>query len=113
MTYSEFYRHSIDDPASFWAEEAKRIDWHTPFTQVLDDSRPPFARWFVGGTTNLCHNAVDRWLPTQADKPALMLGMNALRLFDRVAIDFGRGSKRMNRRWSESIRRNQPRMFGP
>jgi propionyl-CoA synthetase len=72
MTYSEFYRHSIDDPASFWAEEAKRIDWHTPFTQVLDDSRPPFARWFVGGTTNLCHNAVDRWLPTQADKPALI-----------------------------------------
>ncbi len=72
MTYSEFYRHSIDDPASFWAEEAKRIDWQTPFTQVLDDSRPPFARWFVGGTTNLCHNAVDRWLPTQADKPALI-----------------------------------------
>ena len=72
MTYSEFYRHSIDDPASFWAEEAKRIDWHTPFKQVLDDSRPPFARWFVGGTTNLCHNAVDRWLPTQADKAALI-----------------------------------------
>jgi len=72
MTYSEFYRRSIDDPASFWAEEAKRIDWHAPFTQVLDDSRPPFARWFVGGTTNLCHNAVDRWLPTQADKAALI-----------------------------------------
>jgi propionyl-CoA synthetase len=72
MTYSEFYRRSIDDPASFWAEEAKRIDWHAPFTQVLDDSRPPFTRWFVGGTTNLCHNAVDRWLPTQADKAALI-----------------------------------------
>ena len=72
MTYSEFYRRSIDDPALFWAEEAKRIDWHTPFKQVLDDSRPPFARWFVGGTTNLCHNAVDRWLPTQADKAALI-----------------------------------------
>jgi propionyl-CoA synthetase len=72
MTYSEFYRRSIDDPASFWAEEARRIDWHTPFKQVLDDSRPPFARWFVGGTTNLCHNAVDRWLPTQADKAALI-----------------------------------------
>jgi propionyl-CoA synthetase len=72
MTYSEFYRRSIDDSSAFWADEAKRIDWHTPFTQVLDDSRPPFARWFVGGTTNLCHNAVDRWLPTQADKPALI-----------------------------------------
>ncbi len=72
MTYSEFYRRSIADPSAFWAEEAKRIDWHTPFTQVLDDSKPPFARWFVGGTTNLCHNAVDRWLPTQADKPALI-----------------------------------------
>ena len=44
------------------ASEAALIDWHTPFTQVLDYSRPPFARWFVGGRTNLCHNAVDRHL---------------------------------------------------
>jgi propionyl-CoA synthetase len=39
---------------------------------VLDDSRLPFARWFVGGQTNLCYNAVDRWLPQFADHPALI-----------------------------------------
>ena len=67
-----FHRRSIDDREGFWAEQAALIDWHRPFDQVLDASRPPFARWFVGGQTNLCHNAVDRHLATQADKPALI-----------------------------------------
>ena len=44
------------------ASRRRSIDWETPFDEVLDYSRPPFARWFVGGTTNLCHNAVDRHL---------------------------------------------------
>ncbi len=72
MDYREFHRRSIADPEAFWGEQAKLIDWQTPPAQVLDRSRLPFTRWFVGGTTNLCHNAVDRWLPTQADKPALI-----------------------------------------
>jgi len=72
MDYRSFYRRSIDDREAFWAEEARRIHWERPFERVLDDSRLPFARWFVGGTTNLCHNAVDRWLATQAGKPALV-----------------------------------------
>jgi len=67
-----FHRRSIDDREGFWAEQAALIDWHRPFERVLDASRPPFARWFVGGQTNLCHNAVDRHLATQADKPALI-----------------------------------------
>ncbi len=72
MTYAAFYQESIQDPQGFWAKEAQLIDWHKPFEQVLDRSKPPFAKWFVGGETNLCHNAVDRWLPTQADQPALI-----------------------------------------
>ena len=72
MDYSSVYRRSLDDRDGFWAEQARLIDWQQPFTQVLDASRPPFARWFIGGTTNLCHNAVDRWLATQADAPALI-----------------------------------------
>jgi len=68
----EFHRQSIQDREAFWAHEAQRIHWETPFTQVLDYSRPPFARWFVGGRTNLCYNAVDRWLDTQGDQPALI-----------------------------------------
>lgn len=68
----EFHRQSIEDPDTFWRKEAQRIHWETPFEQVLDYSNPPFARWFVGGRTNLCYNAVDRWLDTQADQPALI-----------------------------------------
>ncbi len=71
-TYQEFHRRSIDQPEAFWREQAQLIDWHKPFDQVLDYSRPPFARWFVGGETNLCHNAVDRHLKDRADQRALI-----------------------------------------
>jgi propionyl-CoA synthetase len=66
------HRESIEQREQFWAKEAGRIHWHQPFDQVLDYSRPPFARWFVGGQTNLCYNAVDRWLDSAGDKPALI-----------------------------------------
>ncbi|MDB5772862.1 MAG: propionate--CoA ligase [Burkholderia sp.] len=72
MNYADFYQQSIDDPHTFWAEQARLIDWHEPFSQVLDYTKPPFTKWFVGGKTNLCHNAVDRWVATQGDKPALI-----------------------------------------
>lgn len=68
----DFHYRSIQDRNGFWRDEAERIHWETPFTEVLDFSRPPFAKWFVGGRTNLCYNAVDRWLPQQADRPALI-----------------------------------------
>ncbi len=58
--YETAYRQSISDPDAFWAEAAKAIDWITPPPRVLDDSRPPFYRWFTGGTLNTCHNALDR-----------------------------------------------------
>ncbi len=70
--YEQFHRRSISDPDGFWAEQAKLIDWHKPFGKVLDYSRPPFAKWFVGGETNLCHNAVDRHLKDRPDQNALI-----------------------------------------
>jgi propionyl-CoA synthetase len=70
--YEEFYRQSVDAPEAFWAEQAKLIDWQAPAEQILDASQPPFARWFVGGTTNLCHNAVDRHLAARGEQPALI-----------------------------------------
>jgi propionyl-CoA synthetase len=70
--YADFYRRSIDDRDGFWAEQAALIDWQTPPQDVCDYSNPPFARWFAGGTTNLCHNAVDRHLPARADQAALI-----------------------------------------
>ena len=71
-TYTDFHRRSIQDRDGFWAEQSRLIDWHTPVQQVCDYSNPPFARWFVGGTTNLCHNAVDRHLKDRANQPALI-----------------------------------------
>jgi propionyl-CoA synthetase len=70
--YSEFYRRSIDDRDAFWTEQASLIDWHKPFDEVLEYKNPPFARWFVGGETNLCHNAVDRHLASRGDQKALI-----------------------------------------
>ncbi len=71
-TIKEFHRRSIEERDEFWAGEARHIEWHRPFDKVLDYSRPPFAKWFVGGETNLCHNAVDRHLLSRADQKALV-----------------------------------------
>lgn len=71
-TYADFHRRSLAERDAFWAEQARRIDWHMPPQQVCDVSRPPFARWFVGGTTNLCHNAVDRHAATRPGDRALI-----------------------------------------
>jgi propionyl-CoA synthetase len=72
MNFAEFYQESIVDPQAFWKKEAGLIDWHAPYAQVLDYSNAPFAKWFVGGMTNLCYNAVDRWVATQGDAAALI-----------------------------------------
>ena len=70
--YADFYRQSIDQRDSFWSEQAQLVDWKTPPTQVWEYRNPPFAKWFVGGTTNLCHNAVDRHLTERPLQNALV-----------------------------------------
>ncbi len=72
MRYEDFHRRSLDDPEGFWAEQAKAIHWHRPPRQILDDSNPPFRKWFVGGETNLCYNAVDRHLEERGEQLALV-----------------------------------------
>jgi propionyl-CoA synthetase len=67
-----FHARSISDRDGFWREQAALIDWQRPFDQVLEYSRPPFARWFVGGETNLCHNALDRHLASRGGQAALV-----------------------------------------
>src|SRR3982751_3225384 len=71
-SYREFYRRSIEDPEGFWGEQARLVDWHKPFGQVLEYDKPPFRSWFRGGETNLCHNAVDRHLAKRASQLALV-----------------------------------------
>ncbi len=71
-TYADFHSRSLNERDTFWAEQAQMVDWKTPPQQICDYTSPPFAKWFVGGTTNLCHNAVDRHLPARADQAALI-----------------------------------------
>ncbi|NBP37435.1 MAG: hypothetical protein EBV34_03255 [Betaproteobacteria bacterium] len=71
-SYAAFHRRSLDDPRGFWAEQAKLIAWHQAFEQVLDDSSAPINRWFVGGKTNLCHNALDRHVHERGEQKALV-----------------------------------------
>ncbi|MBV9273490.1 MAG: propionate--CoA ligase [Verrucomicrobia bacterium] len=67
----EFCKAALTNRDQFWAEQAQAIYWHRPFDQICDFTRPPFARWFVGGQTNLSYNAIDRHLADRANQPAL------------------------------------------
>ncbi|UUX93938.1 propionate--CoA ligase [Aquabacterium sp. J223] len=70
--YAAHHRRSIEHRDAFWREQAALVHWQRSFDAVCDHSHPPFARWFPGGLTNLCHNAIDRHLPARADQPALV-----------------------------------------
>ncbi|HEV7579688.1 MAG TPA: acetate--CoA ligase [Mycobacterium sp.] len=56
----DLYREAEQDRLAFWAKQANRLSWATPFTEVLDWSEPPFAKWFADGKLNVAYNCVDR-----------------------------------------------------
>src|SRR6476619_5537709 len=58
--YRSIYDASLRDPEGFWRTAAEGIDWVTPPERILDDSRPPFYRWYPDAELNVCFNAVDR-----------------------------------------------------
>jgi len=73
--YEEKYRRSLEEPDAFWGEEAKRIDWITPFTEISDvswDKDDLHIRWFADGTLNASANCIDRHLPERADDTAII-----------------------------------------
>ncbi|MBJ7417659.1 MAG: hypothetical protein JHC88_19765, partial [Niveispirillum sp.] len=57
--YQAMHERSLSDPAGFWADAARAIDWDVFPTTILDDSDKPFYRWYRGGQLNICHNALD------------------------------------------------------
>ncbi|WP_424946070.1 propionyl-CoA synthetase [Candidatus Spongiihabitans sp.] len=59
MTFNEIYNRSCANPLAFWGEAAENVFWYKKWDTVLDDSDAPFYKWFSGGETNVCHNAVD------------------------------------------------------
>jgi propionyl-CoA synthetase len=72
VQYADFHKRSIQDRDAFWAEQAQHIEWHKAPQEICDYSHPPFAQWFKGGETNLCHNAIDRHLKDRGDQAALI-----------------------------------------
>lgn len=62
--YDKVYNEAMRDIEAFWAERASRLDWFSPWEQVLDRSNAPFYKWFVGGKTNIAYNALDRHVKT-------------------------------------------------
>ncbi|MCY4238606.1 MAG: propionyl-CoA synthetase [Rhodospirillaceae bacterium] len=72
-SYADLYRRSLEDPKGFWADAAGAVHWDKPWEKVLDDSNPPFYRWFVGAECNTCYNALDRHVAGgRADQLALI-----------------------------------------
>ncbi|GAB1607949.1 acyl-CoA synthetase short-chain family member 3, mitochondrial-like [Argonauta hians] len=59
-TYDENFRQALKDPEGFWGKAAEELVWHKKWHQVLDNSNPPYTKWFVGGKLNTTYNAVDR-----------------------------------------------------
>jgi acetyl-CoA synthetase len=58
--YDKAYKHSIEHREEFWSEQAEKLHWFKKWDKVLDDSNPPFYKWFTGGKTNIVYNALDR-----------------------------------------------------
>src|SRR5712692_2524052 len=71
--YQAAYERSLKDQQGFWAEAAADIHWYRRWRKVLDDSNPPFYRWFSGGELNTCYNAIDFHVENgRGDQPALI-----------------------------------------
>jgi len=73
--YAEMYKASIDDPAAFWGEHGKRLDWITPYTKVknVTFAHPDVSiKWYEDGELNVCENCVDRHLATRSDQTAII-----------------------------------------
>src|SRR5256885_9789037 len=100
-TYREFHRRSIEDKEGFWAEQAKLVHWKRPPGKVLDYRRPPFARWFVGGETNLCYNALDRHLGARGGQKALVY----------ISTETGRGGRFIYRECPLQVHRPAPMLL--
>ena len=71
--YQSLYQQSLDQPDTFWAEQAQMLDWHTPWTHISEtDLRTGAASWFVGAKLNVAVNCIDRHLPERADDIAII-----------------------------------------
>ncbi|MCV6546708.1 MAG: acetate--CoA ligase [Cohaesibacter sp.] len=74
-TYLSMYKQSVEDPAGFWGEQGKRLDWIKPYTKVKNtsyDYHNVSIRWFEDGELNVSANCIDRHLETRGDQTAII-----------------------------------------
>lgn len=104
QSYDEMHRRSVEDPEGFWGEQAQKLHWFKRWERVLDDSKAPFTRWFPGGQTNLCYNAVDRHVAAgKGDRPAILwespeLGQSRTLTFRELYREVNRFAAALQRR---------------
>ncbi|VAW56553.1 Acetyl-CoA synthetase [hydrothermal vent metagenome] len=71
--FDALYKAAADDYEGFWAKQAtEMLDWHTPFTEILNDSKAPHFKWFADGKLNVTYNCIDRHLADKANKTAII-----------------------------------------
>ena len=99
----ELYREAEQDRLAFWAKQANRLSWETPFTEVLDWSEAPFAKWFVGGKLNVAYNCVDRHVEAgNGDRVAIHwegepVGESRSLTYSDLLAEVSRGGQRADR----------------
>ncbi|MGH6881449.1 propionyl-CoA synthetase [Hypericibacter sp.] len=76
--YAKIYRRSLEDPEGFWSEAAAAIHWEKRWDKLLDESRPPFYRWFTGGVLNTCYNCLDRHVAAGRGQQAALIYDSAM-----------------------------------
>ena len=89
--YEAMWQRSVDDPDAFWGEQADRIDWFEPYDTVKNTSYDPHnvsIKWYEGGVTNACYNAIDRHLDERGDQAALLFEPNDPREADPEEITY-------------------------
>ncbi|MCE4610758.1 MAG: acetate--CoA ligase [Desulfurococcales archaeon] len=93
--YLEYYKKSVYDIERFWDERARELIWLKYWDRVLDDSNPPFYRWFVGGVTNININALDKWYGTSVENKVAYYWVGEPG--DRRAVTYGDLYREVNR----------------
>lgn len=89
---ADLYEKAAADRLAFWADEAENLDWFKKWDKVLDDSNPPFFKWFVGGKINACYNCVDRHVKTwRRNKAAIIFegepGDSQVLTYDQLYVE--------------------------
>uniref|UniRef100_A0A6I8Q3I8 Acyl-CoA synthetase short-chain family member 3, mitochondrial n=1 Tax=Xenopus tropicalis TaxID=8364 RepID=A0A6I8Q3I8_XENTR len=71
--YEHIFQSSVQEPEKVWGEAAGNIAWFKPWSKIMDNSNPPFTKWFIDGELNICYNAVDRHIESgRGDQPAII-----------------------------------------